>query len=87
MESKKYTITSRKFDLGCGETGRIFKLYLLDKVVPLGNLSGGPGLKSLIVFFLLHRIGQPIFRLLIPYEDRLTSLYRRIKKPVSDKDV
>lgn len=72
-------ITSRYFDIGRGEIGRITRIYCLSRLLPLGNLAGFSHLRQLVILLVTHRLGGPIFRLLIPHEDRLTRLYRRVK--------
>lgn len=76
---KKVQVTEQHYDLGGGEIGRIAKLSLLNKFLPMGNLGGGPGIRSVVVLIVLHGVGKPLFRLLMPYEDRLAALYRRFK--------
>ncbi len=76
MEEK---ITSRCFDIGRGEIGRIIGIYCLSRALPLGNLAGFTHLRQLMILLVTHRLGGPIFRLLISHEERLTRLYRRVR--------
>lgn len=77
---KEVRVTGKQFDLGRGEIGRITRISTLNKLLPMGNLGGGPGIRCLVVLTVLHRVGRPLFRLMIPHEDRLTALYKRIKR-------
>lgn len=73
-------ITNPQFDLGNGEITRIGRLYLLNRLIPLGNLAGFTRLRQLLILTIVHHCGRVVFRLLIPHEDRLTRLYRRLRK-------
>ena len=73
-------VTDKHYDIGRGELGRISRLFLLNKFVPLGNLGGGPGLRCLLMLFIVHRLGGFLFRLLIFQEERLTRLYIRLRR-------
>jgi hypothetical protein len=73
-------VTSRRFDIGRGEIGRVLKMYVLHRWLPLGNLGGFTRMRQLVILLLLHRLGAPLCRLLIPYEDRLTRLYNRLRR-------
>ncbi len=77
---KQLYLTGKNYDLGEGEIGRIIRTLLCSKIVPLGNLGGGAQLRGLLVLFLSHALGGIIFPLLVPFEDKLHSLYQRIRK-------
>ncbi len=72
---KKDVVTDIHYDIGRGEIVRISRLSLLNKFIPLGHLGGGPGLRCLLVLFVVHRFGNPLFRILMLQEERLTRLY------------
>ena len=72
-------ITHETYDLGRGEIGRILRLYLLHRLLPLGNLGGFTRLRQLLILMVTHRFGRWVFRLIIPYEAQLTRLYQRLK--------
>jgi len=59
---------------------RVFRLNMLNKLVPIGNLRNGTGIKPALVLLCLHWFGRPVFRLLIRYEPLLHKLYLRIGK-------
>lgn len=73
-------ITNAQFDLSDGEITRISRLYLLNRLIPLGNLAGFTRMRQLVILLIVHRFGRLLFRLAIPHEDRLTRLYRRLRK-------
>ncbi|WP_205243596.1 hypothetical protein [Desulfobulbus alkaliphilus] len=68
-----------RFDVATGEIGRIARTYLRQRWLPLGNLGGMTRLRELFILIVMHRCGGPLFRLLIPYEHRLTRLYLRLR--------
>jgi hypothetical protein len=73
-------ITNAQFDLGNGEITRIGRLYLLNRLIPLGNLAGFTRMRQLLILTIVHHCGRLLFRLVITHEDRLTRLYRRLRK-------
>jgi hypothetical protein len=75
----KTKITTSRFDIGDGEIGRIGKLALLWKIVPFGSYGGGPGWKCVTLLFFLHNLGSPFWVVATRYEDRLRSLYSRLR--------
>ncbi len=77
---KKDVVTDTHYDIGRGEIVRISRLSLLNKFIPLGHLGGGPGLRCLLVLFVVHRFGGLVFRILMFEEERLTRLYVRLRK-------
>ncbi len=72
-------ITSRRLEAGRGDILRLGRLYLLDRVIPLGNFASGPGWRCLATMTVLHYFGRPLFIILVRYETQLTALYRRLK--------
>ena len=44
------------------------------------NLAGFTRLRQLLILTIVHHCGRVVFRLLIPHEERLTRLYRRLRK-------
>ncbi|MCI5192546.1 MAG: hypothetical protein D3915_05395 [Candidatus Electrothrix sp. AU1_5] len=77
---KKKYITGKNYDLGEGEIGRIIGMTLRNKVIPLGNLGGGPRFKGLLVLLLSHCLGRMIFPRIIPFEQKLNRLYLLLKR-------
>lgn len=75
----KKTITNDGFDIGEGEIGRIGKLALLWKIIPFGTYGGGPGWKCIAALYFLHTLGRPLWFIATRYEDRLSTLYRRLR--------
>ena len=71
---------SRRCDLTGVEFPRVARLLMFNRIIPLGNLGGGGGVRCLVVLAVLHLFGRPLFTLLIRYEQRLHSLYMFLKK-------
>jgi len=77
-------ITNRHYDIGDGEIGRVIRFTLLNKFVPLGYFAGAASLKIVLILFFLHRFSRPVFRLIMHQEARLTRLYMKLRKPVTE---
>ena len=77
---KKDLVTDSHFDIGRGEISRIGRLSLINKVIPLGNLGGVPGYRCLFILFVVHRFGDPLFRILMWQEELLTRIYTRLRR-------
>ena len=73
-------ITSQHYDMHQGEIGRIWKMYCLQRVLPMGNMGGFTRVREIAVLFLVHRCGKRLFRLLISHEARLTKVYRWLRR-------
>ena len=80
MHPNEQRVTGTNYDLGEGEIFRIFRTLLCSKIIPLGNFGGGARLKGLLVLLVSHTFGGIIFPLLVRHEDKLHSLYQRLKK-------
>lgn len=72
-------VMSRRFDLAGFEFPRVTRLLMLNRIIPIGNLGGGGGVRCLVVLAILHLLGRPLFTVLIRYEHRLHSLYMFLK--------
>lgn len=70
------TVLSKRFDLAGSEISRVVRILMFNRCIPVGNLAGGAGLRSLVVLLVLHLLGRPIFRLLIHQEQRLHALHK-----------
>jgi hypothetical protein len=55
-------------------------MYLVSRCLPLGNLAGFTRIRQLLLLMVVHCFGRSLFRLLVPQEERLTKLYRMIRK-------
>ena len=73
------TIRTDRQDLAGFGVFRAIRLLILSRIVPLGNLAGGGGVRCLVTLAVLHGCGKLVFRLLVRYEHRLHSLYLRMK--------
>lgn len=67
-------------DLAGNRFARVFRLNMLDRIVPIGILYGGTGLKPALVLLFLHRFGRPCFTLLIRYESQVHRLYQLLRR-------
>ncbi|BDD87442.1 hypothetical protein [Desulfofustis limnaeus] len=77
---KKQTLLTGQGDLAGHSFRRVFRLTLLDRVIALGNLRSGPGLKPALVLLVLHGCGRWLFPLMIRYEARLHRVYQLIRR-------
>lgn len=68
---------NKNYDLHGLEISRLAKTTLIGKILPIGNLRGGPGIRHLLILSLLHYYGYPIYLFLARYGQRL-SILRRI---------
>ena len=74
------TILTGRFDLAGSEISRVIRILMFNRLIPVGNLAGGGGVRSLLVLAVLHFLGRPIFRLLIKQERRVHALHRVINR-------
>jgi hypothetical protein len=70
-------VLDRRFDLQGNEIARLVKLYFFHKIIPVGNLRGGPGLRCLVILCVLHYLGRPLYFARARYGDKL-SIARKI---------
>jgi hypothetical protein len=77
---QKEYVTSTNYDLGRGEVTRMLVLTLYARCIPLGQLGGGPQLRSLLVLLLSHTLGRFLFPCLIPFEQQVHHLYQRLRR-------
>jgi hypothetical protein len=73
LKTSNHDLTGNRFQ-------RVFRLNLLDRIVPLGIVRGGTGLKPALVLLFLHRCGGPLFSLLIRYERHVHRLYQLLRR-------
>jgi len=64
------------YDLSGNSIVRVFRQQITAKFIPMGNYRGGAGLKCLLIFFVLHYVGRPLFFVLIRFERQLSLLYK-----------
>ena len=74
------TLLTRRFDLAGSEISRIIRMLMFNRLIPVGNLGGGGGVRSLVVLAILHLLGQPIFWLLIKQEQRVHALHKIVNR-------
>ncbi len=74
------TLKTSNHDLAGNRFQRAFRFNVLDRLVPLGIVRGGTGLKPALVLLVLHRCGRPLFALLIRYERQVHRLYQLLRR-------
>ena len=74
------TVLNGRFDLTGNELSRLMKIALFGKIIPIGNLCGGPGARCLAVLAILHYTGQPLYWFAGKYGHRLHLLRRVVAK-------
>ena len=75
MEMAKKMMT-RGYDLSSSPIHRVFRHYLLSRCIPMGAYQGGGGLKCLLIFFVTHYFGHPLFWFVTRFERYMAMLYR-----------
>ena len=76
----KTEIFTRSFDIEGNQISRVCRLSLLAKILPVGNLRGGPGIRCLLTLLVVHLFGETIFSLAIRQEARLHRIYLYINR-------
>ena len=74
------SILNKRYDLTGNELSRLGKNILSSKLIPVGNLGGGPGLRCLITLSILHYCGAGLFWVQARYGHRLQLLRRLAAK-------
>jgi len=69
-------VLNERFELAGNEMLRLVRLCVFGKVVPIGNLRGGPGVRCLAVLCLLHYFGGWGYWLKAKYGHRLVLLQK-----------
>jgi hypothetical protein len=71
---------SLRFDLSGTEITRLLKIVAFGKILPIGNLRGGPGGRCLAVLTVLHYFGYPLFWVNARYGPQLAPLRRIVRR-------
>jgi hypothetical protein len=69
-------ILNKNYDLQGLEISRIAKMTMIGKLLPLGNLRGGPEIRHLLILNLLHHYGYFMYLFLARYGQHLAVLRR-----------
>lgn len=72
------TLRTKSYDITGNTFFRVFRINVLNKIVPIGNFRTGTGLKPALVLLCLHWFGKPIFKILIRFEPYIHKLYLRL---------
>lgn len=67
-------VLKKNYDLQGLEISRLAKITLIGKILPLGNLAGGPGTRDIIILSLLHYFGYPVYLFLARFGHRVKIL-------------
>lgn len=74
------TALTKQFDLAGNGISRTIKMLMFNRIVPVGNLAGGGGARSLLVLTVLHVCGRPIFQILIRLNQSNSILQKVLKR-------
>ncbi len=74
------TLLTKGYDLTSGGILRTIRLAVFARFIPVGNLAGGPGVRCLLILFILHTFGNPLYRLNARYGEKLQGLKRVLKR-------
>lgn len=74
------TVTTKKYDLAGNTLAKLIKIAAFGKVVPIGNLRGGPGLRCLLVLSLLHYGGYTMYLVNARYGHRLQKIKNLLRR-------
>ena len=79
-DQTKKPVLSKRYDLEGNTLPRIMMHWLRIKTTIMGNYSSGPGLRCMVMLWILHYLGGPIFRLRIwlSNQHRLRARLRRV---------
>lgn len=73
-------VLNSRYDLTGNEFSRLLKLMMIGKVIPIGNMRGGPGIRCLVVMCILHYFGKPMYSINAMYGHRLSLLKRFLRR-------
>lgn len=76
----KSPVQTTKYDLASNSSGRLIRFALFARFVPVGNLAGGPGVRCMLILFLLHTFGRPLYWLNTRYGARFTRIRVWLRK-------
>ncbi|MCK9175554.1 MAG: hypothetical protein M0O96_09795 [Desulforhopalus sp.] len=57
----KEKIQKNNFDLAGNSHARLIRMVIFAKVMPIGNIAGGPGMRCLAVLSVLYYCGWPLY--------------------------
>lgn len=69
---------NNRYDLRGSELSRVGKITLFSKLIPTGNMRGGPGARCLFTLAVLHYFGGSLYWVQARYGHQL----RRVRKLV-----
>ena len=80
MKNKPHQLLDQNYELDDNKLLRQLNHLRRMRFSTMGWFHSGPGLKNIVVLFVFHRLGRPIFRLHAWYQHqpRIKALLRRI---------
>ncbi len=69
-------LMSKGFDSVSSPMHRVFRHYLLSRIIPMGAYQQGGGIKCLLILSATHYFGRPIFWFITRFEPQMARLYR-----------
>ncbi len=79
-KQQKNKVITKGYDLQGNGIFRVMRLYFFARVIPVGNLSTGMGIRCVFILFMLHIFGPPLYYLNVRYGERLRAVKRFLKK-------
>ena len=73
-------VRDRLFQPAGVEIGRTGRLFIISRLLPLGNWGGGPGWRCLVILWVSHNLGRMLFPIFIRYEGPLAKIYKRVQR-------
>lgn len=64
-KGRNSTVATRACDVGGAGHGRTARQALFRRCLLVGSFGGGPSLRQLVTLGVLHRLGAPLYRLLM----------------------
>lgn len=74
------TVLNKRFELQGNSHFRLLRLAIFQRIIPIGNLRGGPGVRCLVILTILHYLGYPLYALNFRYGHRLGRLKALLNK-------
>ncbi len=68
------SIINRYFELQGNSHWRLLRMAAFARIIPIGNLAGGPGIRCLVILTVLHYLGYPLYVFAGRYGNRLKAL-------------
>jgi hypothetical protein len=77
---RQIKITNKHYDVTGNEILRILKHDIISKLLPIGNLGGGPSLKCIAQCIVLHYFGKPLAWIAMHFDVAARNFYIWLKR-------